>query len=140
MIAGGDPDEWYASRAGRACIVDGIADVPDLLSGPHTLDGQQAVGRRFGLRDVFRAQQRIELAIRSETLESDLGLVLQAAGKDREAEPLPQAFEQSGFGKPLFTLDEPVSGFSSIGANEDLIKIVHDGVIGNLDAQIRGDL
>ena len=111
MVLCGDPDEGHSGRASGARVIDGIADVPKLPSGFHALDSEQALRRRFGLSDVLRAQQRIERAIRREPLERDLSLVLQAAGEDRQAEPLAQAFEQSRLGEPLFALDEPVYRF-----------------------------
>ena len=89
---------------------------------------------------MLRAEKRIEPTIWREPLQCDLGLVLQTSGEDRQTESLAQPFEQSGLGEPLFALDQPIPGFSSIGADENVVEVVDDGVVRNIDAQIGGNL
>src|SRR5689334_12812141 len=99
------------------------------------LDRQQTLGIGLGFRDVIGAQQWIERAIRRETLERNLRLVLEAAGEDRQTESLAQPFEQSRLRKPLLSLDQAAAIF----ADENLVEVVDDGVVRNFDAQVRGD-
>src|SRR5580704_16030079 len=92
-----DSDERHSRRFGGARVVHRVADEPEFSSGLHALDGEQTVRRGLALCDMLRADDRIEAEVADETLQSDVELILQAAGENRQAETLTQPLEEAGF-------------------------------------------
>ena len=136
MALGDDADEGNLRRAGRAGVVHRVADIPQLASGLHLLNRQEAVRSRLGVGDMFGADDRVEALLRGESSQSDVELIAQAPGEDGQIETPIQAVEKPRFGQPGFALDQAVA----VTAEEDLVEVIDHCAVLDLHAEIGGDL
>lgn len=132
---GRDSVERDSGGAGRAGVVDGVADVVQRDSGPSGANHLQPLRRRLGLGGVVGSDDGRKSDPRREPAERDAQFVAVAPGEDGEVIAGIEAREEAVAGQPFFARDQTVV----VLAEEDAAEVALHGFVVDLAAGVAAE-